>query len=124
MNHEPDVAREGRDLLIDPDEIAVSFPKKARQAGHTDPGPHRDQVFTDVVQFAGYRAIAGKAEQPPLLRHVSKALIEGDDRSPLHAWHQAWHSPWLTSNDQLMPSCVADRSSIDEVGASYRLRTS
>jgi hypothetical protein len=41
VNHEPDVAREGRDLLVDPDEIPVCVPKKARQAGHADPGPER-----------------------------------------------------------------------------------
>jgi hypothetical protein len=82
VNHEPDVAREWWDLLIDPDEIAVSVPKKARQAGHTDAGPHRDQVFADVVQFAGYGAISGNAEQPPLLRHVGKALIEGNELPP------------------------------------------
>ncbi len=30
-------------------------------------------------------------------------------------------APWLTSNDQLMSTCVADRSSDDEVESSYRL---
>jgi hypothetical protein len=68
--------------MIDPDEIVVFVAKKARQAGHTNAGPHRDQVFADVVQFAGYWTIAGDAEEPPLLRHVSKALIEGDELPP------------------------------------------
>lgn len=78
VNHEPDVAREGRNVLIDPDEIGVSLREKAGQAGHTHPGPRRDQVFADVVQFARHRPIAGNTEQPPLLRHVGVALIEGN----------------------------------------------
>ncbi|HTU56270.1 MAG TPA: hypothetical protein VMF62_20065, partial [Acetobacteraceae bacterium] len=68
---------------MDPNEIAVSLAEKAGQAGHAHPGPHRDQVFADVVQFAGDRAVAGNAEQPALLRHVGVAVIEGDELPPL-----------------------------------------
>jgi hypothetical protein len=37
------------------------------------------------------------------------------------AWHQAWHLPSLTSNDELMPGCIAGESRDGEVGASCRL---
>jgi hypothetical protein len=63
VNHEPDVAREIWNVLIDPDNIVVSFSQKAGQAGHTHPGPHSDQVLADVVQFAGHRAVASNAER-------------------------------------------------------------
>ncbi len=82
MNHEPDVAREGRNVLMDSDEVAVPIPEKAGQAGYTCPGPHGDQVLAYVVQFAGYGAVAGDAEQPQLLRHIGEALIEGNELPP------------------------------------------
>lgn len=82
MNHDPDITREGWNVLMDSDEIVVSVPEEAGQAGHTHGGPHRAQVLADVVQFASHRAIAGDAEQPPLLRHVGKGLIEGDELPP------------------------------------------
>ena len=37
------------------------------------------------------------------------------------AWHQAWHLPSLTSNDELMPGCIAGETRDGEVGASCRL---
>jgi hypothetical protein len=82
VNQKPDIARERRNVLTDPDEIAVSVADKAGQAGHTHTGPYGDQVFTNVVQFTSHRAIAGKAEQPPLLRHVGEVVIEGDELPP------------------------------------------
>ena len=62
MNREPNVAREGWNILVDPDEIAVSLPDEAGQASHTHSGPRRDQVLADVVQFAGHRAAVGNTE--------------------------------------------------------------
>jgi hypothetical protein len=82
VNQKPDIARERRNVLINPDEIVVSVPDKAGQAGYTHAGPYGDQVLTDVVQFASHRTIAGNAEQPPLLRHVGEVLIEGDELPP------------------------------------------
>lgn len=82
VNYEPDVAREGWNVLMDSDEVTVSFPNKAGQAGHAHGGPHGDQVLADVVQFACYGAVAGNAKQPPLLRHICEALIEGDKLPP------------------------------------------
>jgi hypothetical protein len=82
VNQKPDIARERRNVLIDPDEIVVSVPDKAGQTGHTHPGPHGDQVLADVVQFASHRSTAGNAEQPPLLRHLGEFLIEGDELPP------------------------------------------
>ena len=82
VNHEPDVTREGRDVLVNPDKISLSIGKKARQAGHTHPGPHGDQMLADVVQFASHRTIAGDAEEPALLRHLGVVLIEGDELPP------------------------------------------
>jgi hypothetical protein len=82
VNQKPDIARERRNVLTDPDEIVVSVPDKAGQAGHTHPGSRGHQVLTDVVQFAGDRAIASNAEQPSLLRHVGEVLIEGDELPP------------------------------------------
>jgi hypothetical protein len=82
VNHEPDVARERRNVLTDPDEIVVSVPDEAGQTGHTHPGSRGDQVLADVVQFASHRPIAGNTEQPPLLRHVGEVLIEGDELPP------------------------------------------
>ena len=79
VNHEPDVARKARNALVDADEVAVSLPEKARQAGHAHAGPHGDQVLADMVQFAGHRTAAGNAEQPYLLRHVGEARIERDE---------------------------------------------
>ena len=38
VNDQPDVAREGWDVLVDPDEIVVSVAEKAGQAGHTHAG--------------------------------------------------------------------------------------
>lgn len=64
VNQKPDIARERGNVLADPDEIVVSVPDKAGQAGHTHAGPHGDQVLADVVQFAGHRTVAGNAEQP------------------------------------------------------------
>jgi len=57
VNQKPDIARERRNVLTDPDQIAVSVPDKAGQAGHTHAGPYGDQVFADMVQFAGHRAM-------------------------------------------------------------------
>jgi len=82
MNQKPDIARERRHILGDPDEIAVSVPDKAGQASHTHTGPYGDQVLTDVVQFASHRTTAGNAEQPPLLRYFGEVLIEGDELPP------------------------------------------
>jgi hypothetical protein len=48
MNQEPDVACEGWSAVVDADEIVVSVPEKAGQAGHTDTGPHGNQVPEDV----------------------------------------------------------------------------
>ena len=83
VNYEPDIARERRRVFTDADEIVVSIADEAGQARHTDPGPHGDQVFVDVVEFTSHRAIAGNPEQPPLLRHVGKVLIEGDELPPV-----------------------------------------
>ena len=83
VNHDPDVAREGRDVLLDSDEIALSVPEKARQASHAYSGPHGHQVLADVVQFASHGTIAGDAEEPALLRHFGIGLIEGDELPPL-----------------------------------------
>ena len=82
MNHEPDVTREGRDVLINPDKVPLSIRKKARQASHTYPGPRGDQMLADVVQFASHRTIASDAEEPALLRHLAIVLIEGDELPP------------------------------------------
>lgn len=82
MNQKPDIARERRHVLGDPDEIAVSIPNKTGQASHTHAGPYSDQVLTDVVKFASHRTNAGDAEQPPLLRHFCEVLIEGDELPP------------------------------------------
>jgi len=82
VNQKPDVARERRTALTDPNEIVVPASDKAGQAGHTHTGLHGDQVLADVVQFASHRAIAGNAQQPPLLRHVGELLIEGDELPP------------------------------------------
>jgi hypothetical protein len=70
MNQKPDIARERRQVLGDPDEIVVFIPDKTGQASHTHTGPHGDQVLTDVVQFAGHRTITGDTEQPLLLRQT------------------------------------------------------
>ena len=48
-------------------------------------------------------------------------LAGDDDTNGLPAWHQAWHLPSLTSNDQLMPGCIAGESRDGEVGGSCRL---
>ena len=40
VNHEPDFAGKGWNSLMDLDEVAVLFPEKAGQAGHTDTGSH------------------------------------------------------------------------------------
>jgi hypothetical protein len=79
VDHNPDVSRKGRDVLVDPDKIALSIAEKARQAGHTYPGPHGDEVLADVVQFASDGTIIGDAEQPALLWHVRVVLIKGDE---------------------------------------------
>lgn len=83
VNHEPDVARERGNIRIDPDEIVVSLAQKAGQASHTHPSPRRNQMFADVVQFAGHRAVAGNTEQPPLLWHFGEAVIKGNKLPPL-----------------------------------------
>jgi hypothetical protein len=44
------------------------------------------------------------------------AIFASDDTSRLHAWHL----PSLTSNDQLMTRCIADRTSGGRGRASYR----
>lgn len=82
VNHNPDVARKIWNCLINPDQILVSISDKAGQASDTDPGPRRNQMFTDIVQFAGHGAVARNAQQPSLLRHVGVVLIDGDELPP------------------------------------------
>src|SRR5690349_1133419 len=79
VNHEPDIARKGRDTLADADEIARAVAKEARQPGHADAGLRSNQMFADMVELAGHRPFAGNAEQPSLLRHLCKGLIEGNE---------------------------------------------
>jgi hypothetical protein len=58
--------------------------------------------------------VAGDEREPAILDLVPLAVttIRG-----LPAWHQAWHLPSLTSNDQLMPGSIAGESRDGEVGA-------
>lgn len=53
-------------------------PQKAVQSSDTCAGAHRNEMPAYVVQLARDRPCAGNAEQPFLLRHVSKALIVCD----------------------------------------------
>src|SRR5262245_28993150 len=87
VNHEPDVARKGWHVLMDADEIVVFVSEEAGQAGYTYPSPYGNQMFADVVQFAGHWPLSGNAEQPPLLRHVGEALIEGNKLPALGRRH-------------------------------------
>ena len=59
--------------------------------------------------------VAGDEREPAMLDLVP--LAGDDDTNGLPAWHQAWHLPSLTSNDQLMPGCIAGESRDGEVGA-------
>jgi hypothetical protein len=56
VNQKPDIARERRNVLTDPDEIVVSVPDKAGQAGHTHAGPHGDQVLAESARIGSARS--------------------------------------------------------------------
>ena len=58
--------------------------------------------------------VAGDEREPAMLDLVP--LAGDDDTTGLPVWHQAWHLPSLTSNDQLMPGCIAGESRDGEVG--------
>jgi hypothetical protein len=79
MDHEPNIAREGRRVPIDPDEIGIRLAEEARQTGDADPGPRPDQMLGDIVQFAHNWSVARNAEQPLLLRHIGEGPVEGDE---------------------------------------------
>jgi hypothetical protein len=63
--------------------------------------------------------VAADEREPAMLNLVP--LAGDDDTNGLPAWHQAGHLPLLTSNDQLMPGCIAGESRDGEAGGSCRL---
>ena len=48
--------------ILDPDEIGIHLAKEAGQTGDADPGPRRDQVLADVIQFTDHRTVPGDPE--------------------------------------------------------------
>jgi len=65
------------------------------------------------------KLVACDEREPAMLDLVP--LAGDDDTNGLPVWHQAWHLPSLTSNDQLMSGCLAGEFAAAKWGGSCRL---